>query len=218
MSALCRFISKPGGCRNGAKCKFNHNVSEVKNWRERADLSPEDIIIEEVNNAVDKNQLNDLFNKMVSSKENYKLYYKYVQRKFYKIAIWKLSNRSINKIIFDQINKDQINTTLPFGYMPLCAHFLWSALSVNMYNEVSSNDHDRKMEECFTEMTDYISGYYNDEYKNVLKKITEYYNPTNDYNIIDILVKYISFKILLVFKIELGDEFDTLLTKKMFII
>ncbi len=52
-TTLCRFMSSKSGCKNGKLCKFSHNVAEVENWRLKADLSPKELIKEEIKNILE---------------------------------------------------------------------------------------------------------------------------------------------------------------------
>jgi hypothetical protein len=217
-TTLCRFISKPGGCRAGTKCTFSHDVADVTNWREKADLSPEDAMNEEVNNAVDKGNLDELFKKMESSAEVYNKYYRAVEFKFYKVSVWKLSNMSISKNIFKTITTTEIklgDKELPHGYMPICLHFLFCGLAANMYNEAECDNDIRRMNDCFDEIIDYISSEFKENYKDLLMNITKYYNPIQKNNVIDTLIYYLANKIMYEFKIGLGQStFDSLMNKK----
>jgi hypothetical protein len=215
-TTLCRFMSSKSGCKNGKSCKFSHNVVEVENWRLKADLSPKELIKEEVNKAVQYNNLNDLFKKMLSSEEDYNKYFSAVESKFYNISIWKLHKKSINKEIFNNIEKDKVEldkVILPYGYMPLCLYFLFQGIAAKIYNEGSSEQNIREIEECFDEIIDYTASHYKTEYKNILKVVAKYINPAYDYNIFDTSAYYICNKIIQQFKMDLSNEdFKLLMT------
>ena len=220
---LCRFISSKSGCKNGTSCKFSHNVSEVGNWRLKAELSPKELIKDEVNKAVQYNNLNDLFKKMLSTEEDYNKYFSVVESKFYNISIWKLHKKSINKEIFDNIKKDEVEldeVILPYGYMPICLYFLFKGIAAKIYNEGSSEQNIREIEECFDEIIDYTATKYKDQYINVLKMVAEYSNPSYDYNIIKTSTYYFCDKIIQQYKMDLSNEdFKLLMTddvKKIF--
>jgi len=208
-TTLCRFMSSKSGCKNGKSCKFSHNVAEVENWRLKADLSPKELIKEEVNKAVQYNNLNELFKKMLSTEENYNKYFSAVESKFYNISIWKLHKKSINKEIFDNIKKDEVklgDVILPYGYMPLCLYFLFQGIAAKIYNEGSYEQNIREMEECFDEIIDYTATKYKDQYINVLKMVAEYSNPSYDYNIIKTSTYYFCDKIIQQYKMDLSNE------------
>jgi hypothetical protein len=220
---LCRFISTRDGCKNGTSCTFSHNVSEVENWRLKAELSPKQLIKDEVDKAVQSNNLNELFNKMLSTEENYNKYFSAVESKFYNISTWKLQKKSIKKQIFENIEKGEVEldeVILPYGYMPICLYFLFKGLAAKMYNEGTSNDENIKIEECVDEIMQCITDYYKKECADVLKMVTEYQNPKYNYNIIETATFYFSTKIIKEFKMSLStDDFKLLITdnvKKIF--
>lgn len=216
-TTLCRFIKS--GCKNGKSCKFSHNVVEVENWRLKADLSPKELIKEEVNKAVQYNNLNDLFKKMLSSEEDYNKYFSAVESKFYNISVWKLHKKSINKEIFDNIKKSEVEldeVILPYGYMPFCLYFLFKGIAAKIYNEGSSEQNIREIEECFDEIIDYTSSHYKSEYSNVLKMVTEYENTAHNYNIIQIATYYFCDKIIQQYKMDLlPDDYKLLVNDKI---
>jgi hypothetical protein len=217
-STLCRFINAPGGCRAGRSCTYSHDVADVTNWRERVILSPEDAMNEEINNAIEKGNLDELFEKMESSQEIYNTYYRSVEFAFYKVAVWKLKKMSITKKIFEKITTSEINLgykVLAHGYMPICLHFLFCGLAANMYNEAECDDDIRDMNNCFDEIIEYISLEFKENYKDLLMNITEYYNPIQKNNVIDTVIYYLANKIMYEFKIGLDESvFNSLINKR----
>jgi len=204
---LCNFFKTPKGCKNGAMCKFAH---EDTNWRETVELSPEEKLKDEVIKAIRYGTSSDIFNKMLSSEEDYNKYYNLVENQFRGIAIWKLQNKSINKNLFQTLEHFNIpfgeDSYLPYGYMPLCLHFLFAGLAWKTFDGSTDIAGYRAIEGCIDEIIDSISTIYKEEYKDVLKMTAQYCNPKYGDNIAHTAAYFLCDKILYHIKEQLSPE------------
>jgi len=210
----CAFFNKPGGCKNGSKCTFLH---ETNNWREikPIELTPEN----EIDNGIRNGSLNIIFNKMVTSYDDYEKYYKILEWKFRPIAIWRLQKKSIKKNILDTLVSRDLEITngiLPYGYIPLCLYFICNALSWNYFNGEKDYRSLCQIDGCFDEIEDCISKLYDkDEFKDVIKEMTNYTNPKNNASILHVITDNLDLKMLEFIKTNISKEdFNNLMNQK----
>jgi hypothetical protein len=212
----CRFFKTPLGCKNGHTCKFIHDDG---NWREVVELSPEEKLKDEVVKSILYGTFGDIANKMLSSEEDYNKYYNLVENQFRGVAIWKLQNRSINKNLFQTLKHFNVpfgeDSYLPYGYMPLCLHFLFAGLSWKTFDGSTDIAGYRAIEGCIDEVIDSIATIYKDKYEDVLKMTAQYCNPKYGDNIAHTAAYFLCDKILYHIKEQLSPEdFNELIMEK----
>jgi uncharacterized protein (DUF1697 family) len=218
-NTLCKFFNSKMGCKNGIGCKFKHETES--NWRKiiKKELSPEEQINEEVKFAISNRTLNNIFYKMVSSIDEYEKYYYSVECHFRNIVNWKANKKSIKKELFDTLEKRDViidNGILPYGYIPLCMYFLFVSFSWKLFDGAHDYISQRSIEVYFDEVIDCISTYYSfDEYKNLIKLMIQYVNPSNYATVGHMITDYYADKLIYHIKEQLSEEdFSTFLKEK----
>jgi hypothetical protein len=207
---ICKFFNSKMGCKNGNKCKFLHESED--NWRKiiKKELSPEEQISEEVKLAISNGSLNDIFYKMVSSIDEYEKYYSTLDWQFKNIINWKANKKSIKKELFDTLEKRDViidNGILPFGYIPLSMYFLFLAFSWKLFDGAHDYTSQRNIEVYFDEIIDCVSSYYSfDEYKEIIKIMIGYVNPSNYATVGHMITEYFADKLIYHIKEQLSAE------------
>jgi hypothetical protein len=216
---ICKFFGTKTGCKNGNSCKFMHQTED--NWRKiiKIELSPEEARNEEVKFAILNRSLNDIFYKMVSSNDEYEKYYYIIEYHFRNIVNWKTNKKSIKKELFDTLDKRDViidNGILPYGYIPLCMYFLFVAFSWKLFDGAHDYVSQRSIEVYFDEVVDCVSSYYSfDEYKEVIKIMILYIQPSKYATIGHIITDNLSDKLIYHIKDQLStDDFNILLNEK----
>jgi uncharacterized protein YciU (UPF0263 family) len=216
---ICKFFNSKMGCKNGNKCKFLHETED--NWRKiiKKELSPEEQLNEEVKFAISNGTLNDIFYKMVSSIDEYEKYYSILEWHFKNIVNWKSNKKSIKKELFDTLEKRDViidNGILPFGYIPLSMYFLFLAFSWKLFDGAHDYISQRSIEVYFDEVIDCVSTYYSfDEYKEIIKTMIGYVNPSNYATVGHMITEYFADKLMYHIKEQLSTEdFSTFLKEK----
>lgn len=177
----CKYYNTKIGCKNGSSCKFLHE--SVDNWRNisKPELSPEEQIEDDIKIAIKNKSLNEIFNKMVISNDDYKKYYNDIEKQFRGVASWKLIKKSIKNDLFLTIKSRNVEIDdgiLPYGYIPLCLFFIFNGLSWKIFDGAQDNASQFEIEACIDEVIDIVSGMYsNEEYKDIIKTLTLYCNP-----------------------------------------
>jgi len=216
---LCKFYNTKDGCKNGTSCKFLHETPD--NWRTivKKEFSPEEQIVEEIKSAILYGNLNDIFEKMLSSLDDYKKYYKTMEIQFRTIVTWKSMNKSINRILISTIkNKDIkiVNGILPFGYIPLTMFFIFNVFSWKLFDGFTDYTSERNFEVYFDEIIDCVSSLYSfEDYKEMIKIMLSYVNPFDYSTIGHILTKNFADKLICHIKSQLSkEEFNSFLNEK----
>jgi hypothetical protein len=199
-NTICKFFIK-GTCTKGNSCKFSHNLRDTMTKSE--DLS-ESSIGQEVTDAIDRGNLNSIFEKMLSDENYYKMYYPKVYMRFRGVAVLKLKKQSIVRNIIDtvKLRNVQINgETLKYGYMPILYHFIMTGFAWNTFQGAESDSDYIELISCFDDVVeqlqkvkvkDYqISKYNDEEYDEMLIEACQYANPLTYDNIIHIAAHYL---------------------------
>jgi hypothetical protein len=215
----CKYFNTKSGCKNGSMCKFLHE--SIDNWRNiiKAELSPEEEIREEIKFAIINRQLNDIFKKMVTSNDDYQKYYSDMEKQFRGVATWKLMKKSIKVELINTIHSKNVELDdgiLPYGYIPLCLFFIFSGLSWKIFDGASDNASQFEIESCIDEVIDIVSGMYsNEDYKENIRTVTLYCNPTTYATLGHITTSNLCDTIMSHIKKQLSSEdFNTFLEQK----
>ena len=198
---ICKFFLK-GTCAKGNNCKFSHNLRDT--MTEPKSLSDDDTLGQEVSDAISNGNLNYIFEKMLSSEENYKKYYLKLFMRFRGVAVLKLKKQSIVRNIIDTIKlrNVQINgETLKYGYMPILYHFIMTGFAWNTFQGAETDKDYRDLINCFEDVVEQlqkvkvkdhqISKYNDEEYDEMLIEACQYTNPSTYDNVIHIAAHYL---------------------------
>ena len=214
----CKFFNTPTGCKNKEKCPFSH---EIDNWRESVELTPEEKIKKEVADAIMKGTLNDIFYKMVTNSDDYNKYYNHLNLQFREVVTWKLKRKSIKVYLLDTLQQKDVNIDeneeyIKYGYIPLCYHFILKNIAWKLFVGCTEDNLTNKdIESCFDEIVDIIFKIYSKEgYKNIIKHVTEYANPSNFETVLHIATYYLCDIIMSHIKKEMNPNDFNLLLKE----
>jgi hypothetical protein len=198
---ICKFFIK-GLCTKGDKCKFSHNIRDT--MIKSDNISNIDNISTEVSDAIDRGNLNTIFEKMLANEENYKKYYLKLYMRFRGVAVLKLKKQSIVRNIIDTIKLRNVTIngeTLKYGYMPILFHFIMTGFAWNTFQGAETNADYLELINCFDDVIEQlqkvkvkdhqISKYNDEEYDEMVIEACQYANPLTYDNALHIAAHYL---------------------------
>ena len=199
---ICKFFLS-GKCNKGDSCQFSHNlrgepIEEV--------LSPQQKIINEIDDAIKYGNLDSIFYKMLMNEnDEYMKYYNELHMKFRGIAVMKLKKQSIIKNIIDRISLRNVNlngVNLKYGYLPFLYHFIIKGFAWNTFEGARNLEEANAVSECFLEIinqlqkekvkdSSQVPKYSAIEYDEIIMEACEYLDPEIEENIIHTATHYL---------------------------
>ena len=219
---VCKFFLE-NKCTKGNSCTFSHTIRNVN--IEDSPLTPTQLIIKEIEDAIKFGNLDAIFYKMLSNKNNeYDLYYNEIHMIFRGVSVMKLKKQSIIKNIVDRISLRNVkigSTTLKYGYMPFLYHFIIKGFSWNTFQGATNDEEYNKVIECFEELViqlqkskvkdDEIPKYSDNEYDEIIVEACTYVDPRHEENIIHVATHYLCDRIV----IHIKESFKNIMHKKL---
>jgi hypothetical protein len=198
--ALCKFYLS-NKCNKGDACLFSHDFRSLDKTES---LSSEEMLTNEVRDAISYGKLNSIFEKMLSSKEQYEKYYAKLYYNFRNVIIYKTKGKSIIKEVIDTVSLRNVNINgeiLAFGYMPILFHFLMMGYTWHTFYSATDLENFQDINSCFDELIDQltkvnvkedqVSKYNDEEYENMLREACDYVNPFTYENFIHVAAHYV---------------------------
>ena len=198
---ICKFFLS-GKCNKGDSCQFSHNLrGELLDV-----LSPQQLIINEIDDAIKYGNLDAIFYKMLLNNNNeYDKYYNEIHMKFRGIAVMKLKKQSIIKNIIDRISLRNVNlngVNLKYGYLPFLYHFIIKGFAWNTFEGARNLDEANAISECFLEIINQlqkekvkdstqIPKYSASEYDEIIIEACEYVDSELEENMIHTATHYL---------------------------
>lgn len=198
---ICSFYLR-GTCSKGKACKFRHTQNiEVE-------LTPQQQIINEIDIAVNRRNLSEIFQKMLLNKnDEYKKYYNEIHMKFRGYSIMKLKRQSVvdmflghedkrnhtfDQSIFKYRNLKLDDTTLPFGFIPFLFHFFMMGFAWNTFQGAKDIQEQNEIDECYIEFTAQLQKRYSDiEYDNIVRDACDFVDPDIKENMVMVSSHYL---------------------------
>jgi hypothetical protein len=198
---ICSFFLR-GICSKGKACKFRHTQNV------EVELTPLQQIINEIDIAVNRRNLSEIFQKMLLNKDNeYKKYYNEIHMKFRGYSVMKLKRQSIvdmflghedkrnhtfDQTIFKYRNLKLDDTILPYGFIPFLFHFFIMGFAWNTFQGAKDIQEQSEIDECYIEFTAQLQKRYsNTEYDNIVKDACEFVDPDTKENMIMVASHYL---------------------------
>jgi hypothetical protein len=187
-NTICRFFLS-GNCKN-KNCKFSHSIST------NIELTPKQIIISNIEIAINRGRLGDIFEKMLLNEDDaYNKYYFEIHMKFRGYAVMKLKKQSVVKTFIDGFQLRDLNIgdiKLNYGYIPFFLHFFIMGFAWNTFQGAKDSEEDGYINECFEEFVVQLQKRYNDdEYDDIIKEACQFVDPETNENMIMIASHYL---------------------------
>jgi hypothetical protein len=206
---LCKFFLL-GICKKGKACTFSHaQQKEVV-------LNDQQIIINEIDTAVSRRQLGDIFAKMLTNKDDYHKYYNEIHMKFRGYSVMKLKKQSIvdtflgrenkqkhtfDESIFKYRNLNLDGMKLDYGFIPFLFHFFIMGFAWNTFQGAKDMTEEGTITECYDEFVSQLQKRYTDkEYDNIVREACEFVDSESKENMIIYLCDRVVVDIKDVFK------------------
>jgi hypothetical protein len=198
---ICSFFLR-GICSNGKACKFRHTQNVD------VEISPQQQIINEIDIAVNRRNLSQIFQKMLLNKNNeYKKYYNEIHMKFRGYSVMKLRRQSVvdmflghedkrnhtfDQSIFKYRNLKLDDTILPYGFIPFLFHFFIMGFAWNTFQGAKDIQEQSDIDECYIEFTAQLQKRYtNTEYDDIVRDACEFVDPDTKENMIMVSSHYL---------------------------